>query len=276
MNVALRAVHDALARGRGDPADRWRCLADGLVASVGDTGVVDSETISATLRALGVAGATTEWRSNLRQLGVVDSQDRLDASRAEAVAAALDLAADSFVSRRPASSWAPVATLPPELRSLLRPPPLRHTAGVLLELTDRARHELRIATPFVDPHAVAFLADALLAAGRRGAELRVLTSVGQAVCFDDLAARWRSEPRAALRVTEVHTHLSSLGSHAKVVIVDDEHGYVGSANLTAAGLGRHIEVGVELSGPQVADLAKVLVALERLGNPVVTVAAAVR
>ncbi len=52
------------------------------------------------------------------------------------------------------------------------------------------------------------------------------------------------------------------------MVVDRALGYVGSANLTAAGLGRHVEVGVELAGPQVAELTRVLDALERVGSTV--------
>ncbi len=76
-----------------------------------------------------------------------------------------------------------------------------------------------------------------------------------------------SEPlRGGLHVTEVQTDLSALGSHAKVLAVDDERAYVGSANLTTAGFGRHVEMGVEVVGRQVEDLTRVLVALERLGR----------
>ena len=55
------------------------------------------------------------------------------------------------------------------------------------------------------------------------------------------------------------------------MVVDSEYGYVGSANLTAAGFGRHVEIGVELAGPQVAELARVLAALERAGRATLTV-----
>lgn len=228
--------------------------------------------VATALRELGIGATTTEWAMNLRLLGVVDSTGRLDSARAEAVATALELVANSFDPIRTEPSWALVATLPTELRRLLRPPPLRQTAGVLVELLDRARSEARLAAPFVDQPAVAFLSDAILGAGSRGAEIRIVTSVGHGGLFDNLGHRWREEPRARLRVTEVHTDLSSLGSHAKVLVVDDERGYVGSANLTAAGFGRHVEIGVELAGPQIAELSAVLDALERVGVVVYEVA----
>lgn len=269
-------VGTALAGGArgGGPASRWRSLTDALVARIGIDEVVQTETLRSVLRLLDVDSTVGEWRANLRHLGVLTADERLVSARLDDVATALGLVGDSFAAHGPVSSWAPVATLPPELRALLRPPPLRHTAGVLLELVDRARRELLVTAPFVDPHAVDFLADALVSAGRRGAETRIVTSVGQSASFHELARRWGTDAHATLRVTEVHTQLSSLGSHAKVLVVDGERGYVGSANLTAPGLGRHIELGVELSGAQVTELAKVLVALERIGTRVITVSAA--
>lgn len=270
MNVSLRAVHEALVRG-GDPARRWRSLTAVLATGAGPEGLLDTETLRSALRLLDADGSIAEWRTNLGLLGVVKANGRFDATKLHAVGAALDLVGESFAHDGPRSTWAPVATLPPALHDRLRAPPLRHTAGVLLELVDRADRELLLATPFVDPQAVDFLSDALLAAGRRGARTRVVTSTGQARHFEDVARRWVSEDRAPLRVTEMQTELSALGSHAKVVLVDGERGYVGSANLTAAGLGRHIEIGVELAGVQVADLVRVLVALERAGTPAIAV-----
>ena len=69
--------------------------------------------------------------------------------------------------------------------------------------------------------------------------------------------------------------MSTLGSHAKVVVVDDERAYVGSANLTAAGLGRHVELGVEIEGAEVQELGGVAcTAVQRLGRMTVTARAA--
>ncbi len=81
-----------------------------------------------------------------------------------------------------------------------------------------------------------------------------------------VAKTWPSDAPGTLRVTEIVTDLSPLGSHAKVFVADREHGYVGSANITGAGLGRHVEIGVELSGPQIEKFVRVLVALEHAGT----------
>lgn len=272
MNVALRAVHDALAPRGEQLATTWTSLIAKIGDCTGPGGRVDAAALRTILRAIGCGGTAAEWLTNLELLGVVDRQGRLHPQRAQSVATALDLAADSFSVMGSQRFWAPVATLPSELRPLLRPPPLRQTAGVLLDMIDHAAEKTQLAAPFVDPHAVAFLAESLLGAARRSVDVTVITSLGQGVHFAELSRRWSAdhEARGRLRVTEVQTHLSSLGSHAKVIVVDSRRGYVGSANLTAAGLGRHVEIGVELAGPQVAELTAVLAALERAGSTVLT------
>jgi phosphatidylserine/phosphatidylglycerophosphate/cardiolipin synthase-like enzyme len=181
----------------------------------------------------------------------------------------LDLVGDSFVTVGARSTWAAVATLPEEVHSVLRPPPLRQAAGVLLGLIDRATKVVRLAAPYVDAQAVAFLSDSLATARRRGADITVVTSDGRGMEFSALDRCALPAGSGGLDVTEVRTELSSLGSHAKVLLVDDAHAYVGSANVTAAGFGRHVEIGVEVSGPQAEDLARLLVAVERLGVRVI-------
>ena len=271
MNVALRAVHDGLG-GKDGASTEWLALLAKLSDRFGPEGRVDGQALQPVLRSLGCGGTAGDWLTNLRLLGVLRADGRIDRGRGKSVATALELAADSFATLGTMPVWAPVATLPNELRAMLRPPPLRQTAGVLLDLVDRATADIWLAAPYVDPHAVEFLADSLLGAGRRSVSVVVITSLGHAVHFVELARRWDVDPdvRGRLRVSEVQTHLSSLGSHAKVIVVDSERGYVGSANLTAAGLGRHVEIGVELGGPQVAELTRILVALERVGATALT------
>lgn len=272
MNVALRAVHEALST-RGEPSTEWLSLIEQLTDRVEANDPIDAAALRPVVQSIGCGGTAGEWFANLRSLGVLRSDGRLDSRRAESVATALELAADSFSALGTARFWAPVATVPNELRPLLRPPPLRQTAGVLLDLVDRATHEIWLAAPFVDAHAVDFLAESLLGAGRRSVSVAIVTSPGQSAHFVRLAQRWNANApvRGRLRVCEVQTHLSSLGSHAKVIVIDAEYGYVGSANLTAAGLGRHVEIGVEVAGPQVAELTRVLAALERAGRTTLTV-----
>lgn len=265
MNVALRAVHEALASS-GHVPSAWRQLVREFCACADVDGRIGPQQIAAALRSKGIAGSGGEWITQLRLLGFLDESGYPDLDRADAVGTALELVGDSFAPLGPPSFWAPVATLPNELRALLHPPPLRETAGVLLELIDGAATALKLATPFVDRGAISFLSAALVGAGRRGVAIDIITSTGQGPMFSDLTRQWSSEAAGRLRVTEVATHISPLGSHAKIMVADEERAYIGSANLTRAGLGRHVEIGVEVKGPHVEDLARILSALERMGT----------
>ena len=271
MNLALRVVHEALTEA-GAPKERWNAVFRAIAARCGREGHVQREDVAAALQWEGIKGPIGEWMVNLRRLGVLDEVDRLDQRRSDRVEEALELVGDSFAPLGLVSSYALVATVPADLRGLLHPPLVRQTAGVLLELIDEAAAEVVLASPFVDEAAVRFTSDALLGAGRRGARVRIITSLGTGGLFADLGRRWAGEASGSLVVSEVATHLSSLGSHAKVLVVDGSHGYIGSANLTGAGLSRHVEIGVEVKGPQVADLAELLCALERMGVRVLEVA----
>lgn len=71
---------------------------------------------------------------------------------------------------------------------------------------------------------------------------------------------------SGLTVIEVETEASELGSHAKVCLADDRGCYVGSANLTAHGLGRNFELGARLLGPDVATIRATLEAIAELGR----------
>lgn len=269
VNVALRAVWEALGSS-AEAGSRWREVIGELSARTNPGTRVDREAIAGSLRSCAVGGSAGAWAAQLRQLGVIGADGSLDPPRCEAVAGALDLVGDSFKPLGPRSAWALVATLPPELRSLLDPPPVRQTGGVLLELIDSALTEIQLAIPFVDDAAVEYLLSALLSAGRRGAAATITTSTTNGRRFSELGVRWPRGASAGLKVIEVATHLSPLGSHAKALVVDRARGYVGSANLTSAGLGRNIEIGVELTGPDVVDLSRILSALERLGTMVET------
>ena len=268
MNTALRAVHEALA-GSGDPADSWSRVVDAMAQHRR----LDPAGFAAALQIVGVKISPGEWTAHLRQLGVVTVNDRLDRRAAADVAVALRLVGDSFVDIGPRRSWRPVATLPPELRPLLRPPALPQTAGVLLQLLEHTTARIVLAAPFVDDAAIEFLSPTLLDVGRKGADVHIVTSPGSTAAFSAFIDRWRDRAVGPLRLVEVATALSTLGSHAKVIVVDGMVAYVGSANLTAAGLGRHVEIGVEIAGPQVADLERLLLALARLGRTVCTVLA---
>jgi phosphatidylserine/phosphatidylglycerophosphate/cardiolipin synthase-like enzyme len=262
VNTALRALYDALASAR--PAERWAEVLDrGFEVAAG--GPMDDAKLEEWMRRVGVREPVGQWRACLTLLGVLTGDRRLDEAAARDVATALRLVGDSFQPRPVPGRWALVATVPPDVGVR---PPMRRTAGVLIGQIEHARRSVLLAAPFVDASAMRFLAPPLLAAAERGVQVRMLTSADSAAAVRELGERWPSDgvSRPLVVATAVATDLSTLGSHAKVVVIDDERAYVGSANLTAAGFGRHVELGVEVDGPEVQELSRLLLGLSRRGQ----------
>ena len=123
-----------------------------------------------------------------------------------------------------------------------------------------------LAAPFVDQPGVDILSPALSRALTRGADITVIASPGCGALFEPLTSLEESNRSGQMRIVELHSEISWSGSHAKLVVVDRLRAYVGSANFTAAGFGKNIEVGVELAGVQVEELAMLLIALARPGH----------
>jgi phosphatidylserine/phosphatidylglycerophosphate/cardiolipin synthase-like enzyme len=262
VNTALRALYDALASPR--PAARWlEVLARGVEVAAG--AAMDDAKLREWMRRAGMREPIGQWRACLTLLGVLTEDRRLDEAAARDVATALRLVGDSFEPRPVPGRWALVATVPPDVTVR---PPMRRTAGVIIGQIERARRSLLLAAPFVDVSALQFLGPPLLTAAERGVQVRMLTSADSAPVVRELGERWPVDGTGGpLAVTTTPaTTLSTLGSHAKVVVADGERAYVGSANLTAAGLGRHVELGVEIEGAEVQELSRLLLALTRLGQ----------
>lgn len=262
MNTALRALHDVLASPR--PAARWlEVLARGMEVAAG--AAMSDAKLEEWMRRAGLREPVGQWKACLTLLGVLTEDRRLDEAAAHDVATALRLVGDSFEPRPVPGRWALVATVPPDVAVR---PAMRRTAGVIVNQIERARRTLLLAAPFVDASALQFLGPPLLTAAGRGVQVRMLTSAGSAPVVRELGGRWRADCLGGPLVVAAAptTTMSTLGSHAKVVVVDDERAYVGSANLTAAGLGRHVELGVEIEGAEVQELGRLLHGLSRLGR----------
>jgi phosphatidylserine/phosphatidylglycerophosphate/cardiolipin synthase-like enzyme len=156
-------------------------------------------------------------------------------------------------------SWQLVASLPGDLA---RPPGLRRTtAETLIGLVSEANHSLRFAAPYVDTEGIGLLGDAIAAATSRGVTVEVvqpprwLPAVSAFALLQEGIAR-NGQP-GNLRIVQARE--DAPWAHLKVVIVDGTAAYIGSANITGAGLaGRNLEVGVLVRGPQVAVINGVL------------------
>jgi phosphatidylserine/phosphatidylglycerophosphate/cardiolipin synthase-like enzyme len=142
---------------------------------------------------------------------------------------------------------------------------VRTTLGVLTELLASARQHVVIAAPFIQGaeglHAGP-LGMALIAALKRGVRVDLISTGASLAGLDlrglrDLAGtRFRTfQPRENIENPRI------LGSHAKFCLCDDEHAYVGSANITQKGISGHLEMGVLLHGKsaeRIAELARAL------------------
>lgn len=128
----------------------------------------------------------------------------------------------------------------------------RMTLGVLTQLLAEAQQYVIISAPFMQPGyglSSGTLAEALQAALQRGVNVDV---VGTAQGLRTLNPFWLSQSvRGRLRLFQPMANLKNaqrLGSHAKFCVADGMAAYVGSANLTASGLGQQLEMGILVYG----------------------------
>ena len=158
-----------------------------------------------------------------------------------------------------AEFWDLVASLPDGARL---PDGLRRTTGeTLIQLVVHSTRTLRLAAPFIDCPGLSFLSEALAAATARGVALEVLlptrsTHVGGAL--DDLAAAISRDGRASnFSVSTLRD--DAPWAHLKVLTSDSESAYIGSANVTGAGIGGHnLELGVFVRGAPVVVVERIL------------------
>ena len=128
----------------------------------------------------------------------------------------------------------------------------RMTLGVLIQLISQARRFLVIAAPFFQPVEILEsgpLAESLHAALRRGVNVDII-STGSGLRALDIGAL-HGIARGRLRFFQPVANVEDerrLGSHAKFCIADGEHAYIGSANLTGAGLSGNLEMGLLVHG----------------------------
>lgn len=168
--------------------------------------------------------------------------------------------------RRPNSQVEVVMTVPePFGAKLASRIGLRTTLGVLNELLASARQHVVMAAPFIQgtegllagPLGVAFIA-----ALKRG--IRVdLISTGASLAGLDLRSL-RELGGARFRTFQPSENVDDprmLGSHAKFCLCDDQHAYVGSANITQKGISGQLEMGVLLHGGPAKQVSELIGAL---------------
>jgi phosphatidylserine/phosphatidylglycerophosphate/cardiolipin synthase-like enzyme len=131
----------------------------------------------------------------------------------------------------------------------------------LVHLAVHAKATLRLAAPFIDRPGLAFVGEALGAATARGVSLEILLptrSTHADDALDELEATIRRDGAIEnLRISRLR--FDAPWAHLKVMTSDGVAAYIGSANVTGAGLaGHNLELGVLVRGPDVGVVEKIL------------------
>jgi len=193
---------------------------------------------------------------------LVESLKRQLRSEQSSLAIACASGAGWALGRRSSSTteaWEVVASLP---QGAPLPPGLRRTTGeTMIGMAASARRLVRLSAPYVDEPGIRFLLDSIAASTARGVTVelfdpRAWEPARAAVEALERAVRLEGDP-SRLRV--VRATKDAPFAHLKVMVVDGVTAYVGSANITAAGLaGRNLELGVVVYGAQVAVIDRIL------------------
>lgn len=158
-----------------------------------------------------------------------------------------------------AEPWELVASLPGGSRL---PAGLRRTTGeTLVQLVVGATRTLRLAAPFIDRPGLGFIGDALASATSRDVRLEILLPTRSTHADDAL-----DELELTIRTSGVSANFSvsrlrfdAPWSHLKVLTADSLAAYIGSANVTGAGLaGHNLELGVLVRGSGVVVVERIL------------------
>lgn len=129
---------------------------------------------------------------------------------------------------------------------------VRMTVGVLTQIIAQAQRELVIVAPFLQRDEGLSrppLSDALDAALARQVHIHI-ASTGTSLQSLNMGNRLQAYG-SQIHFYQPQTNIADpqqLGSHAKFCLADGEQAYIGSANLTQPGLGRHLELGVLVQG----------------------------
>jgi phosphatidylserine/phosphatidylglycerophosphate/cardiolipin synthase-like enzyme len=160
-------------------------------------------------------------------------------------------------------TWSYRKSLPAGTRSQFRD--LDHFVRTLCS---SAREQVVMVAPYLSPTGLAGLRDSLAASAERGAWIRLLTGD-----LGDPRGRNRrslsalvegergSVVRTRLRVLTATERLPAL-IHAKIILADQQTGYLGSANFSQSAMDSNFELGVALCTPQVRALESLLAFFE--------------
>lgn len=157
-----------------------------------------------------------------------------------------------------AASTVPAPTPPPEPRLVLTAPAqtvpmhdIERLESFVLDVIRQARHSLHIGGAFWNDEGFELLGSVLTPAlTTRQVTTTVYVNQAAPIYRDELTARLAELHAAGPLTVRWFAGPRPTMLHAKFVIRDRSHGYLGTANLTSWGMQSHIEAGVELTAGQ--------------------------
>jgi phosphatidylserine/phosphatidylglycerophosphate/cardiolipin synthase-like enzyme len=188
-------------------------------------------------------------RHELAAAGVLTDAGVISSGRAAELVIVCDVLAASTVPR-PAPSPDPrlVLTVPPGTVPLHDHERLD---AFVLDVIRQARHSLHIGGAFWNEDGFELLNSVLLPALQvRAVATTIYVNQPAQEYRADLAARLQHLVQAGPAAVRWFVGTRPTMLHAKFVIRDRSHGYLGTANLTSWGMQNHIEAGVELTAGQ--------------------------
>jgi phosphatidylserine/phosphatidylglycerophosphate/cardiolipin synthase-like enzyme len=163
-------------------------------------------------------------------------------------------------------TWSYRKSLPPSLRGTLLE--LDHFVRALCS---SAKSELILVAPYLSSAGLESLRAPIARSAQQGAWIRLVTgnldrrnSLNQKALRTLIGGEDGAIIKGRLRVLTATEKLPAL-IHAKIILADQEHGYLGSANLSQSALDRNFEMGVALRPGQVRSLHSLLSLLEARG-----------
>lgn len=153
-------------------------------------------------------------------------------------------------------------TLPAGLEIQGGPPP-RSLAALMTSVISDARERLYLFSPFLDEQGAEFLIGPVGGAARRGVTVYLIShdldDVGSSASAALQVFRREVPAIRAFTAPRIERGPGYLIFHAKLIVADDRHAVLASANLTSYGMSTHFEVGVGVSGKVAAALEALIV-----------------
>lgn len=131
----------------------------------------------------------------------------------------------------------------------------RQAAAVWPEMIHGARRTLDIAEFYMageEGEALAPVVEAVLAAGRRGVRVRILSDAGMARTYPEVLATFKGRPGIEARLFDWRKLTGGI-LHAKYFVVDNRDAYVGSQNFDWRSLSHIHETGLRIRSPHFAE-----------------------